>query len=68
MRSLAICIGCGCDDLNACYDEEKGSACHWERLDRAAGLGLCSTCRHLVEAWDTGDRQIRGLVEPESRS
>ncbi|MEW6612728.1 MAG: hypothetical protein AB1409_08305 [Pseudomonadota bacterium] len=66
--SIALCIGCGCDDMNACWDDEKGAPCHWERLDRQAGLGVCSTCRQLAEAWDRGDREIRVPVEPEGRS
>lgn len=51
---IAECIECGCDDLHACE-----SGCCWLRLDRAAGLGVCSECEHRVSAWDAGDRTLR---------
>lgn len=30
--------------------------CHWLRVDYAAGIGVCSACPGLVEAWDAGER------------
>lgn len=39
---LAVCIGCGCDDLNACV--AGGTTCHWLHVDYARGLGVCSRC------------------------
>lgn len=55
----ASCIGCGCDDWNACADEQTCAPCHWLRVDRSEGLGVCSACPELVEAWDRGDREFR---------
>jgi hypothetical protein len=59
---LATCIGCACDDDHACVGEGLDSACSWVRLDRDAGLGVCSACPGTdVSRWDTGDRQVRAL-------
>jgi len=66
--SIATCIGCGCTDTQACYDDEADAGCHWERLDRRAGLGVCSCCKEVIEAWDQGDRQIRVPTQPEAQS
>lgn len=57
--TIAICIGCGCTDMHACWDDAKEAPCHWDRVDREAGLGVCSCCRDLVEDWDRGDRDMR---------
>jgi hypothetical protein len=46
-RATATCIGCGCTDQRACI-----GGCHWLRVDYAKGRGVCSTCAHLVAAWD----------------
>ena len=54
--SPSVCIGCGCDDDHACYDDEAGVGCHWVRLDRAAGVGVCSCCWEIVKVWDAGQR------------
>lgn len=54
--SLAVCIGCGCDDQRACYDRERDAGCYWLRVDYAEGKGVCSECEQQVEAWDRGDR------------
>lgn len=62
--TIALCIGCGCDDLHACWDEQEGRPCHWLRVDRRAGLGVCSACGdELAAAWDAGDRTLRVPVE-----
>lgn len=59
---LATCIGCACDDNHACVADNSARACQWVRLDRAAGLGVCSACPGAdVSRWDTGDRTIRAL-------
>ncbi len=55
---VAACIGCGCDDFHACWDDEAGEPCSWLRLDRFANLGVCSACPEYVEDWDRGDREI----------
>lgn len=50
---LATCIGCACTDEHAC----KGG-CHWERVDYAAQLGVCSSCPELIAQWDAGERAM----------
>lgn len=55
MRGVAICIGCGCDDHRACWDEVAEQPCGWLRVDRAAGLGVCSACPEHTDRWDNGD-------------
>lgn len=56
---VAVCIGCGCDDLHACISQDTGLPCSWLRLDRPAGVGVCSACPELAEAWDRGERAPR---------
>ena len=58
-NDLAVCIGCGCDDLHACWDDDASAPCTWLRLDRTAGLGVCSACPESTEAWDAGDLEIK---------
>lgn len=55
---ISTCIGCGCDDNHACFDEIAGQPCSWIRVDRGAGLGVCSACPDHVERWDKGDQEI----------
>ncbi len=55
---LAICIGCGCDDLHACFDEVAGAPCRWLAVDYAASLGVCSACPEDFGRWQAGDRSI----------
>lgn len=62
-EASAVCIGCGCDWDDACYDESTRLPCHWVRLDAEAGKGLCSCCAELEEAWDLGDREFRVPLE-----
>lgn len=50
-EEIAYCIGCGCNDLNAC-----SSGCSWHRLDRGTKLGVCNQCKHRVSDWDNGKR------------
>lgn len=62
---VATCIGCGCDDTRACWDDEAGQPCHWVRLDRRNGLGVCSVCKEEHAArWDAGDREVAVPVGP----
>lgn len=51
------CIGCGCHDLAACWDDVADQPCHWTEVDRGAQLGVCSACapEHLAR-WHAGDR------------
>lgn len=48
-----ICVGCGCDDDHACPP-----TCSWLRVDSDNEIGVCSSCSHLVEGWDRGEREI----------
>lgn len=38
-EGVAVCRGCGCDDLHACP-----GGCAWAEVDRERGTGLCSRC------------------------
>jgi len=58
---LAVCIGCGCHDYRACYDEAAGGPCSWLAVDYNAGLGVCSVCPDELPRWKAGDRT---LTEP----
>jgi hypothetical protein len=40
---ICTCIKCGCTDDHACVDDH-GVACHWVKVDRSAGTGICSQC------------------------
>ncbi len=53
LPGVAVCIGCGCDDMHAC---EEG--CWWLRVDREVQLGVCSSCATHVSRWDAGDRSL----------
>lgn len=59
----STCIGCGCTDTCACWDEEAGQPCYWAEVDRVAGLGVCSACPDHLERWGRGDRTIAVPVE-----
>ncbi len=52
MFDIATCVQCGCDDLNACTDAETLEPCGWLRVDRLAGLEVCSSCTQALQAWD----------------
>lgn len=48
---VATCIGCGCLDDKACVDASN-TPCHWLKVDREYGDGVCSECPdHLIE-WE----------------
>lgn len=51
------CIGCGCDDDSACVTV-AGEPCSWLRVDRDAGVGVCSHCPEDLVRFDTGDRAL----------
>jgi hypothetical protein len=55
---MATCIGCGCDDLHACFDEVAEAPCSWLEVDYGAGLGVCSACPDHLERWRLGDRFV----------
>jgi hypothetical protein len=48
---IAVCIGCGCDDNHACEGIFL-DPCHWLRVDRTTGKGVCSECAGKLEEWD----------------
>ena len=48
--TTATCIGCDCDDEHAC-----AGGCHWLRVDPRMGLGVCSSCKPFLDAWDGAD-------------
>lgn len=56
---IATCIGCGCTDNAACVERLTGIPCHWVRLDRARGVGVCSACPKHVARWDAGDHTCK---------
>lgn len=58
LRGARTCIGCGCTDDGACWDESSGRPCHWLRLDDVQRKGVCSCCEQHLEAWDAGDRDM----------
>lgn len=60
MEKLAVCIGCGCDDVHACV-----GGCSWVRLDQSAGLGVCSKCPGWIVKWDRGDRTLSSDAQRE---
>jgi hypothetical protein len=57
-----VCVGCGCDNDHACFDQDARLPCHWIRLEPGAGKGLCSACPELAEAWDRGKREFRVMA------
>ena len=52
--SLAECIGCGCDDLDACP-----GGCWWLRVDYSDGTGVCSECVERIEEWEARNEPKR---------
>ena len=61
---LITCIGCGCDDDNACVTV-PGEACSWLRIDQDAGVGVCSHCPDDVARFDQGDRELFAQADEE---
>jgi hypothetical protein len=55
--AVAHCIGCGCHDFAACSNEQTGVPCHWLRVDRKVGLGVCSECGAHLARWEAGERE-----------
>lgn len=58
MNPVSCCIGCGCNDDYGC-----DGGCSWIRLDRKAGLGVCSSCSHRASDWDNGKRGFSQKAE-----
>ena len=55
MSAIAKCIGCGCDDLHACWP-----GCHWLVVDRRAGRGVCSECPDRIRQFKPLERKNAG--------
>lgn len=55
---IAKCVGCGCDDLHACISDDQ-LPCHWLRLDRTLGLGVCSECPGDLTEWDASEHHFK---------
>lgn len=50
------CIGCGCDDANACETDIGGDKpCAWLRANPDLGMGICSACPELIVDWDVAE-------------
>ncbi|HBN6266187.1 TPA: hypothetical protein L3N15_004168 [Vibrio parahaemolyticus] len=45
-----FCIGCGCSDSKACVTDN--GPCHWLKLDRKNGRGVCSNCSRRLNEWE----------------
>lgn len=60
MTQIATCIGCGCNDLEACCGD--AGPCSWLVVDRALQLGVCSSCDDQLVRWYAGDRELRLVV------
>ncbi|MDE3022957.1 MAG: hypothetical protein KGI54_14055 [Pseudomonadota bacterium] len=50
---IATCIGCGCDDHQACP-----LGCWWLRVDYKKGKGVCSECEEHVKTWDSNEPSL----------
>lgn len=65
VSNIATCVGCGCDDLNACMRitldpcRPIREPCHWLRVDRDDGTGVCSCCPDHLARYDAGDHSLR---------
>lgn len=51
------CIGCGCDDGNACQDL-LGDPCGWLVRSKSGRLGVCTLCPLTLRLWNAGRRQF----------
>ena len=61
-NKIATCIGCGCDDLHACWDKTTG-ACFWLAVDYSIGFGVCSSCPDYLKQWEIDGRKIESIKE-----
>ncbi len=50
-QRVATCIGCKCDDYNACVNEYH-EPCHWLVVDYKKGIGVCSCCPESLKDWE----------------
>ena len=49
--TTSTCIGCGCDDFNACVNEYR-EPCSWIVVDYEKGVGVCSCCSDSLKDWE----------------
>ena len=56
-RPVATCIGCGCNDNQACAE-----GCTWLAVDRENGHGVCSQCPESLADFE-GEQRVRALHE-----
>lgn len=56
------CIGCGCDEWRACFDEKTGQPCSWLAVDDD-GTGVCSCCGEYLARWQDGFREFQVPVD-----
>lgn len=64
---LSHCVECGCNDMNACFDEAAGDACHWIEVDREGRKGVCSACPEALTRWCRGQRDFAVPVDLDDR-
>lgn len=50
---IAVCIGCDCDDLHACYDMKHDRPCSWLKVDYSRAVGVCSACEEHLTRWES---------------
>lgn len=55
---IRTCIGCGCDDNNACRD-----GCHWVHEVETAPLGICSSCAPEIDVLDLVEADLDWALE-----
>ncbi|MFY3052777.1 hypothetical protein ACOTF7_18655 [Achromobacter xylosoxidans] len=58
-----VCVGCGWSGSQVCWDIER-EFCHWLRIDRNLGAGVCSGCADCVPDWDAGKHDTRTRIGP----
>lgn len=58
----SLCVGCECTEGRQCWDH--GKLCHWLRVDRDLGKGVCSCCADCVPDWDAGKYDKRTRIGP----
>ena len=56
-RPVATCIGCGCNDNQACAE-----GCTWLAVDRDERIGVCSNCPEQLAEFE-GEQRVRALHE-----
>jgi hypothetical protein len=57
---MITCIGCECDDYNACVDLD-GVPCHWVII--CGDIGICSSCE---DKFDNPEARLREAAAGEA--